>query len=63
LIEIGIPQMTANVAWNIRAFPAVLQGKRAVWTATTITGIPRRGQKADLAIVVGVPPHPFRRAH
>jgi hypothetical protein len=44
---------------NVRVFPALLQDRREVLTATSTSGSPNGGRVADLAIFPGIGTHSF----
>ena len=46
---------------NVRVFPALLQDRREVLTATSTSGSPNGGRVADLAIFPGIWTHSFCR--
>jgi hypothetical protein len=47
----------ARIGVYIRVFPAFLQDKREVWTATSASGNPNAGRGPDLAIFTGIWTH------
>ena len=46
---------------NVRVFPALLQDRREVLTATSTSGNPNAGRGSDLAIFPGIWTHSFCR--
>src|SRR6266498_1250464 len=44
---------------NVRVFPALLQDRREVLTATSTSGNPKAGRGSDLAIFPGIWTHSF----
>jgi hypothetical protein len=59
-IVAGILQMNSN-RYEIRVFPALLQDRREVLTATSTLGNPNAGRGSDLAIFPCIWTHSCRR--
>ena len=56
-----ILQINLRTGINVRVFPALLQDRREVLTATSTSGNPNAGRGSDLAIFPGIWTHSFCR--